>query len=120
MIEFTIIGQPFSKANSRRMVMRGSRPAFIKSEKALLYEENALWQLKSKLNGHVPFTAPVVVKMTIYYPSRRQDLDPSLILDIMQKARVYENDRLVEEMHLFRAIDKDNPRSYIQVWELEK
>lgn len=117
-MELTILGQPFSKANSRKIVKFGNRPASIKSDKARAYEEQALWQLKTQLKGHKTFTVPVCVEITIYYPDRRQDLDPSLILDIMQKAGVYQNDRLVEEMHLFRAIDKLNPRADIAVWEL--
>lgn len=116
-MQFTITSQPFSKANSRRLVKTGNRFRSIKSEKALEYEENALWQLRAILKAHKPFTVPVAVTMTIYYPNRRQDLDPSLILDIMQKAGVYENDRLVEEMHLFRSVDWDNPRAEIKVEE---
>lgn len=98
--------------------MHGDRPASIKSAKALSYEESALLQLKLKLGRHKPFTVPVAVEMTIFYPDRRQDLDPSLILDVMQKAGVYQNDRLVHEMHLFRAIDKANPRAEIAIWTI--
>jgi len=117
-MEFCIKGQPFSKANSRRLVKRGNKLVSIKSEKALNYQESALWQLKSIIGRHKPFSVPVAVEITIYYPDRRQDLDPSLILDIMQKAGVYENDRLVQEMHLFREIDKENPRSEILIWKI--
>lgn len=118
-IVLVIDGQTFSKANSRRLVTTGGRTRSIKPAKALAYEEAALWQLKKQLGYHRPFSRPVAVEMTIYYPSRRQDLDPSLILDIMQKAGVYENDRLVEEMHLWRMLDKAKPRAEISVWELE-
>lgn len=117
-MEFTLLGQPFSKANSRKIVKFGNRPASIKSDKARAYEESALWQLRPILRHHRPYTKPVAVEMTIYYPDRRQDLDPSLILDILQKAGLYENDRLVEEMHLFRAVDKTNPRTEIAIWEI--
>ena len=117
-LQLEIQGQPFSKANSRRVFMQGTRIRSIKSAKALEYEENALWQLKTALRGHTAFTRDVGVEITIYYPDKRQDLDPSLILDIMQKAGVYNNDRQIKEMHLFRAIDKSNPRSIITIWEL--
>jgi len=117
-LQLEILGQPFSKANSRRVFMQAGRLRSIKSAKALQYEESALWQLKTALKGHRTLTKDVAVEITIYYPDKRQDLDPSLILDIMQKAGVYENDRQVKEMHLFRAIDKTNPRAVITVWEL--
>ena len=54
------------------------------------------------------------VSMTIYYASQRPDLDPSLILDAMQ-GKIYVNDRQVREIHLYHAIDKDNPRAEITV-----
>ena len=44
-IRFTILGEAASKANSREIVVRGGRPASIKSEKALKFEANALKQI---------------------------------------------------------------------------
>lgn len=117
-MQFTITGQVYSKANSRRMVIKNNHPLFIKSDKALQYEEVALWQLKTIVARHKPFIVPVAVEITIFYPDHRQDLDPSLILDVMQKAGIYKNDRLVEEMHLFRQIDKLNPRAEIMLWKI--
>lgn len=117
-MELRILGEPASKSNSRRLVTFGGRPRFIKSEKALQYETTALLQLKKPLSKHKPFNKPVGVEITIYYKTHRPDLDESLILDIMQKAGVYVNDRQVWEKHIFHAIDKENPRAEILVWEL--
>lgn len=36
-VSFTIYGEPASKANSRKLVTFGKRPAFIKSDKARAY-----------------------------------------------------------------------------------
>jgi Holliday junction resolvase RusA-like endonuclease len=52
--------------------------------------------------------------MTIFYASRRPDLDESLILDCMQ-GRIYENDRCVKEKHIFWGLDKEDPRAEIEV-----
>jgi Holliday junction resolvase RusA-like endonuclease len=117
-MELTILGQPYSKANSRRLVNRGGKPMFIKSKEALEYQESALWQLKSQVRKKM-FESPVAVEMTIYYKSQRPDLDESLILDILEKAGVYKNDRLVREKHIFHGIDKDNPRAEIAIWQIE-
>lgn len=128
-LQFTILGQPFSKANSRKIVNFGGRPASIKSDKARAYEEIAREQFVKQMGRKNPLTKPVAVEITIYYPDRRQDLDPSLVLDIMQTKKdkktgievfkgVYLNDRQVQEMHLFREIDKLNPRCEITVWEI--
>lgn len=128
-LSFTILGQPFSKANSRKIVNFGGRPASIKSDKARAYEATAREQFIKQMGRKNPLEKPVAVEITIYYPDRRQDLDPSLILDVMQAKKdkktgielfkgVYLNDRQVQEMHLFREIDKLNPRAVITVWEI--
>jgi len=106
-IEFTIYGEPASKANSR--VWTGRR--LIKSKKALSYAktfESQCSPLETLLKGILRAT------ITIYYASRRPDLDPSLILDLMQ-GRIYENDRQVREMHLYWGLDKTNPRAEIAI-----
>ena len=111
---FTIFGEPASKANSRRLVKINGRPASIKSQKALDYVKAFQVQcpkLKALIAGDVAVT------ITIYYASRRPDLDESVILDAMQDL-VYANDRQVKEKHVFwGGIDKDNPRAEIEVAE---
>jgi len=116
-IEFEIKGQPHSKANSRRLVYFGKRPAFIKSPQAIEYEKIFAAQcpvLDPIIPYNKKFKQDVAVYMTIYYASRRPDLDESLILDCMQ-GRIYENDRCVKEKHIAWGLDKDNPRSEIRV-----
>ena len=104
---FTILGEPASKANSRRWTGK----FFIKSEKALNYAK--------AFGTQCPVLDPLMegdlrVSMRIHYASRRPDLDASLIFDLMQE-RIYLNDRQVKEMHLYWALDKDNPRAEIVV-----
>ena len=115
--QFVVYGEPASKANSRRLVSfkrkggAGSRPALIKSQKALDYNEMFQKQcpkLSPLIEGDVSVT------ITIYYASRRPDLDESVILDAMQ-GLVYLNDRQVKEKHIFWGLDKTNPRAEIIV-----
>ena len=61
----------------------------------------------------------VKITMTIYYASRRPDLDESLILDLLQGV-VYVNDRQVKEKHIYWGLDKENPRTEIIVETLKK
>lgn len=110
-IRLTIYGEPASKANSRRVVRIGNRVASIKSEKALSYSLMFKQQIPE---GIVPIEGDVVVNMTIYYASRRPDLDESLILDLLQGV-TYLNDRQVKEKHIFWGLDKENPRTIIEV-----
>ncbi|HET8708966.1 MAG TPA: RusA family crossover junction endodeoxyribonuclease [Candidatus Saccharimonadales bacterium] len=115
--EGTIYGQVYSKANSRRLVRRGNRTISIKSERALDFEENAIQQLQLLFKNKKPIEGELVIECTIFYPSQRQDLDASLVFDVLQKAGVIVNDRQLREQHLFHAIDKANPRVDIAIWE---
>lgn len=131
-VRFTIIGEPASKANSRKLVQMTvagtgrKRPASIKSDKARAYEAAALIQIPAR--ARVRIEGPVSVTMRIFYASERPDLDESVILDVMQdryagKAPnrhlthrgVYRNDRQVREKHIFHGIDRRNPRTEILV-----
>jgi Holliday junction resolvase RusA-like endonuclease len=109
-----IFGEPASKANSRRLVARGGKPMFIKSEKALTYAESFKRQCPDNVST---FDCDVQVEMTIYYASRRPDLDESLILDLLQGV-AYLNDRQVKRKVIDWGLDKENPRCLIRVTPL--
>lgn len=106
-VSFVIHGEPASKANSRRWTGK----YFIKSEKALNYAKEFAKQcpvLDPLMEGDLRVT------IKIYYASRRPDLDPSLIFDLMQE-RIYTNDRQIKEQHLYWGLDKEDPRAEIVV-----
>lgn len=111
-----IVGEPASKANSRRLVRRGKLTVSIKSQKALDYAEAARLQVPALgpdriLRGRLSLTAHV------WYATQRPDLDVSLILDVLQ-GRIYHNDRQIREMHLFHHIDRAHPRTEINCQEI--
>ena len=108
-----ILGEPASKANSRKIVMFGKRPAIIKSQKARDYVKTFESQVK-KLSKM--WEGDLAVHVTIYYKTRRPDLDESVILDCLQ-GFVYANDRQVKEKHVFHELDRENPRAAIYVWQ---
>lgn len=110
-ITFTALGEPASKANSRKMVTIRGRPALIKSQKARDYVKQFELQCPQL---EVPTTEDVHVEMMIYYASRRPDLDESLILDCMQ-CRIYKNDRQVKQKFIYWGLDRENPRTIIRV-----
>lgn len=123
---FTIRGEAASKANSRQIVTIGERPASIKSAKARSFETVAMLQIPSSAKRM--FSGPVAVEMNIYYASNLPDLDESIVLDVLQakftgvgkkrklvRTGVYLNDRQVTEKHIFKLIDKANPRVEIAV-----
>lgn len=110
--ERTILGEPASKANSRKLVTVNNKPMFIKSDKARGYLAGFLRQCPWL---DPLFTCDVVVEAEIYYASRRPDLDESVILDAMQ-GRIYENDRQVRKKIITGHVDKENPRASIRVY----
>jgi hypothetical protein len=127
--EFVIYGEPCSKANSRQHVRNKAtgKSMFIKSKKALSYVK--AFQLQCP-QVEPPMSDDLKVTMTLYYASRRPDLDESVILDCMQSVKIkdaktkkvigivhniYENDRQVKEKHIFWALDKGDPRAVIKV-----
>ncbi|MGF6957973.1 RusA family crossover junction endodeoxyribonuclease [Paraburkholderia youngii] len=142
-IEFTILGEPASKANSREIVTRKyrnaagavkSRPMSIKSDKARNFESAAMLQIPAA--ARVELTGPVRVIIRIFYASERPDLDESVILDVLQsKTRnvkrkgktvketlrrgVYLNDRQVRQKFIMRGIDRNNPRAEIRIEPLQ-
>lgn len=107
-LRFTIFGNLASKSNSRKLVTIGGRTRFIKSERALSFQQTANLQIPAKYKQHV--TKSIKMTAHIYYDSRRPDLDPSLLMDILEKAGVYQNDRQIVEQHLYKHLDKNDPR----------
>jgi len=110
---FVIFGEPCSKANSRRIVRtKGGGSMVIKSKKALAYVDSFAEQCPV-LDELIE--KDVAVTITIFYASRRPDLDESLILDCLQD-KIYKNDRSVKEKHIYwGGVDKENPRAEISV-----
>lgn len=111
MFEVTILGEPASKANSRKLVRFGKRLASIKSDKARGYE-------KLFADQAVPIDplidGDVLLYCHIFYASRRPDLDESLIMDCLQGV-AYTNDRQVKAKVILHGLDKEQPRAVIKI-----
>ncbi|MBE0428129.1 MAG: RusA family crossover junction endodeoxyribonuclease [Nitrospirae bacterium] len=113
-MRFVIFGEPASKANSRQIVFnkRTLKPQVIKSKKANQYLENFIFQCPKPKK---PIESSVALTAHIYYASNRPDLDESIIMDGLQKARVLKNDRLITQKHIYKHIDRKNPRAEIKI-----
>jgi Holliday junction resolvase RusA-like endonuclease len=115
-IGVTIMGEPASKANSRRMVLIGGKPRFIKSKKALKYSKD--FDLQCPVLDEL-MEGDLAVAMKIYYRTRRPDLDESLILDLLQD-KLYKNDRSIKLKYVLHGLDKENPRTVLLVGPVDK
>ena len=111
----TILGEPASKSNSRRLVMIGGKPRFIKSQKALSYGKDFAIQCPIRKDL---FTIDLSLAMKIYYKTRRPDLDESLILDLLQK-KVFNNDRSIKSKYIEWGLNRENPKSLIVISSLD-
>jgi len=105
-----ISGEPASKANSRRLVQIGGKPRFIKSQKALAYSRSFAAQVTPPA---VPLEGDLEVGVVIWYASRRPDLDPSLIFDLLQATGVIVNDRQIKKISAWHSLNKENPHTMI-------
>jgi len=54
----------------------------------------------------------------VWYQSRRNDLDVSLLMDCLQRCGVIENDRSIREQHLFGYVDPEAPRVEVELYAL--
>ena len=121
-IKFTIPLVPITKKNSQRIVVRGTKPCILPSEKYEQYESMALWYIPKR---GVPIDFPVNVKCVFYMPTKRQcDLTNHLesIDDIMVKAGLLKDDNykiLVSHDGSRVRVDKDNPRTEIEITKQE-
>ncbi len=89
----------------------------VKSAEAQAYEHAAALALRHIDN---PLTCAVAVTLAVYFPSKAGDLDnrAKKILDCLQGV-AYANDKQVTELHMFRHVDKHNPRVEVTVSEAQ-
>ena len=110
-----ILGNPQSKANSRRIVVIEGKRRSIKSSAAVAYANDFAKQCPTL---DPPFSGDIHIDIDIYYQSRRSDLDESIIMDALQ-GRVITNDRIIRSKFVRGFVDKDNPRAIIKITILE-
>ena len=122
-MEGTIQGRLVSKANSRRAVAGRTNAGksftrYIKSQSAMDFEQEALWQLKKIVGNKKPLQGNIALEVTVFYQSKRPDLDISLLMDVLEKAGVYENDRQIHQIVATKMYDKENPRVHFMVYDM--
>lgn len=118
-MKFTIQGAVPSKSNSYKLTNRGKFASMYKAKGLKAYEKMFYLQVPAEARG-VELKGLLKVFLSVYYTSNRLDLDNSakIILDCMQDAKVMKNDRQVVELHMYKHIDKKNPRVEIEVKEI--
>ena len=105
--------------NQRRIVRnrRTGKPMSIKSAEALAYETSFLQQVPQK--ARVNYLGDVSLRVRVWYPSRRNDLDVSYLMDLLAKAEIIGNDRQVRHIDAWGGVSKEDPRVIFSIYPLE-
>lgn len=117
-MKIIIPGRPATKKNSSRIVSNGRCKRLLPSEAFERYQEEALWYLKKYRER---FDGPVHVCCLYWLPDRRWWPDLVGLLqatsDILEKAGILENDRLIADYDGSRiaGLDRDRPRAEIEI-----
>lgn len=99
--------------NQRNTIIRGK---IFLSKIYRETKEAIQWEIKSQYKGE-PQEGEVTLNIMFYYgDKRKRDIDAYLkiLLDAMSGI-VYADDSQINEMHLFKEVDVENPRTVIQV-----
>ena len=121
-VAFVVLGQCSSLKNSRRLFRnrKTGTPFFARAGAAITFMDAFCAQVPSKYRNLKlgSLTQPLRLIATVYYQSRRSDLDVSAVMDGLQQAGVIANDRFIIEQHLFAEVDAKNPRVEVTVEEI--
>lgn len=130
----TIPGRPYAKKNNpqaycisgcngwRRGQGKQPKKIVIPSAEYLEYEKYCLKYLLKW--GNIQFTEPVLMECFYWMPDRRSRPDLLGLLqataDILEKAGILQNDRLVKKVgdSCIMGIDQDRPRAEIEITEI--
>lgn len=107
---------PISPAINRMYKMGNGR--FYKNQEAKDWEVEASWVIIQHKANKKLTDKPVKVHIDFYFKKDR-DIDSSLkgLLDLLQ-GKLIKNDSQIKELHVYKYLDKENPRVEILVEEL--
>jgi len=118
--KFIFIGHPITKSNEKIM---GKQGRFFLSRKYKDYERTLQEQfLSQRPNNFKMFCGKIKIWLFLYFKdNRRRDVQnyPKSILDAFN-GFIYKDDSQVYEIHIYKRIDKKNPRVEMEVIEYEK
>ena len=107
MIKLTLKGNPISTQHAYGHT--GNRRYMTAKAKAL--KEDYQWQVKEQYKGQI-IEDDLVANILLYFKdNRRRDWDNwhKISMDSLEGI-VYKDDSQIQEAHIFKEIDKDNPR----------
>lgn len=112
---FEIESELTGKANSRQLVPVRGRYIPVLSKKARRFEKEARAQLAAQWHDD-PIEDDLVIEVHVYYKNWQNDLDATLLFDVLERFGVVKNDRQFKEQHLYHYLDKERPRMLVKMW----
>jgi len=123
---FVITGRPAIQKNRHKIVRVRGQARIIKNKAALEWHKEAAAQLAEQLAttcaGFEPIRKGNMVNVEIWAYCGKGTLPDAdnlacAPLDALQKAGILENDSSVEDLHIYRRRDRDNPRVEVTIYE---
>jgi hypothetical protein len=116
MVDITILGEPGTKSNSRRIVRVGKFTRLIKSKKALAYQDVFEEQCPTL---PVLLTGDIAIHIDVWYASRRPDLAAMELIKDLLEGKVYLNDRQVKYECSRWHLRRGEPSARIRILEID-
>ena len=118
-VTMTVDGMLPSLKNQRRIVTnrRTGKPISIKSQAAMEYENHFISKVPNKYKKN--YEGPVSLRVRVWYPSKRNDLDVEFLCDLLQKAEIIKNDRQIMHKEAWKGKDADHPRTVFTLYAYE-
>ena len=124
-ISLTLHG-PLHSLNNRRAVFyspKEGRVVNYKRTEVRVMMDKMIWEAKQGYRAECkkqklpyrPLTGRVMLSAWIHYRSEKNDLDDSLLCNILQAAGVIENDRQIKFKMLSKWVDRKDPRVEVSV-----
>jgi Holliday junction resolvase RusA-like endonuclease len=117
----TVDGSLPSMKNQRRIVLNKAtgKPFSIKSKKAEDYATSFMYQIGQKCPKK-PITADLSLRVRVWYPSKKNDLDIEFLCDLLEKTGIIANDRQIKHKEATHCgVDKVNPRVIFTLYEVK-
>lgn len=113
-----IIGNTPSKSNSYLIIKKNGHGSLAKSTRLKAYEKS--FDLQCNLYRNKNIEGFFEIKLSVYFPSNKSDLDNSLkcILDCLQSCKAIKNDNTCAKITAEKFIDKINPRIEFELIEI--
>lgn len=90
----------------------------ILSMKGRVNKDAIGWEARSQYRGQ-PLAGPLAVEVSLYWPTKRNhDIDNIKTLLDCCSGILFQDDGQIEDLHIMKAVSKDDPHVDMRVWEL--